>query len=58
MEIVAELGLPVIVKPAREGSTIGITKVSIVDHGEVAAAYELAARHDELAPDYTKFKRD
>ena len=48
MEIVAELGLPVIVKPAREGSTIGITKVSIVDHGEVAAAYELAARHDEL----------
>ena len=27
MRVVAELGLPLIVKPAREGSTIGITKV-------------------------------
>ena len=48
MQIVAELGLPLIVKPAREGSTIGITKIASVDHGELAAAYELAARHDEL----------
>ena len=48
MQIVAELGLPLIVKPAREGSTIGITKVTTVDGGEVAAAYEVAARHDDL----------
>ena len=31
MRIVAELGLPLIVKPAREGSTIGMTKVATVD---------------------------
>jgi D-alanine-D-alanine ligase len=48
MRIVAELGLPLIVKPAREGSTIGITKVASVDNNELASAYELAARHDEL----------
>ncbi len=48
MRIVAELGLPLIVKPAREGSTIGITKVSGVDHGELALAYAGAARHDDL----------
>ena len=33
-----ELGLPLIVKPAREGSTIGITKVSAVDHDELRVA--------------------
>ena len=48
MRIVAELGLPLIVKPAREGSTIGITKVTGVDHGELALAYAEAARHDDL----------
>ena len=48
MRIVAELGLPLIVKPAREGSTIGITKVTGVDHGELAAAYTEAAHHDDL----------
>ena len=36
MRVVAELGLPLIVKPAREGSTIGITKVTKVDHDELA----------------------
>jgi D-alanine-D-alanine ligase len=46
--IVAELGLPLIVKPAREGSTIGITKVTTVDHDELWHAYEVAARHDKL----------
>jgi D-alanine-D-alanine ligase len=46
--VVAELGLPLIVKPAREGSTIGITRVDGVDHGELAAAYEVAAGHDAL----------
>ena len=48
MRIVAELGLPLIVKPAREGSTIGITKVKSVDSDELALAYEEAARHDDL----------
>ena len=46
--VVAELGLPLIVKPAREGSTIGITKVAGVDHGELALAYAEAAKHDDL----------
>ena len=40
----AELGAPMIVKPAREGSTIGLTKVTSVD--QCAAAYQLAAQHD------------
>jgi D-alanine-D-alanine ligase len=43
-----ELGLPLIVKPAREGSTIGITKVAKVDHDELALAYAEAAKHDSL----------
>jgi D-alanine-D-alanine ligase len=43
MRVVAELGLPLIVKPAREGSTIGITKVAKVDHDELALAYAEAA---------------
>jgi D-alanine-D-alanine ligase len=46
--IVAELGLPLIVKPAREGSTIGITRVAGVDHDELAIAYREAAKHDDL----------
>jgi len=48
MRTVAELGLPLIVKPAREGSTIGITKVTAVDHGELAQAHAVAAQHDDL----------
>lgn len=40
------LGLPLIVKPAREGSTIGLTKV--LRKEDVAAAYRLAAQHDAL----------
>jgi len=48
MRVVAELGLPLIVKPAREGSTIGITKVAKVDHDELAMAYADAAKHDPL----------
>jgi D-alanine-D-alanine ligase len=40
----AELGAPMIVKPAREGSTIGLTKVTSLD--QCAAAYQLAAQHD------------
>lgn len=46
-EAVAQsLGLPLIVKPAREGSTIGLTKVLCKE--DVAAAYRLAAQHDAL----------
>ena len=40
----AALGAPMIVKPAREGSTIGLTKVT--DPGQCAQAYKLAARYD------------
>jgi D-alanine-D-alanine ligase len=40
----AELGAPMIVKPAREGSSIGFTKVLTVDQCD--AAYALAAQHD------------
>ncbi|MDR2839183.1 MAG: D-alanine--D-alanine ligase [Azonexus sp.] len=40
------LGLPLFVKPAREGSSIGISKVKAP--GELAAAYVEAARHDPL----------
>jgi D-alanine-D-alanine ligase len=46
MRLVAELGLPLIVKPSREGSTIGITKVTQVDHDELALAFAEAVRHD------------
>ena len=46
--VVAELGLPLIVKPAREGSTIGLSKVESVDHQELAIAYGEAAKHDDL----------
>jgi D-alanine-D-alanine ligase len=48
MEVVAALGLPLIVKPAREGSTIGITKVTGVDHYELRLAFDAAAAHDPL----------
>lgn len=40
------LGLPLIVKPAREGSTIGLTKVSSAK--AVAGAYREAAKHDSM----------
>jgi len=40
----AELGSPMIVKPVREGSTLGLTKV--VSAGQCDAAWQLAARHD------------
>ena len=40
----AALGSPMIVKPDREGSTIGLTKVTSV--AQCAEAYALAARHD------------
>ncbi|HBZ06940.1 D-alanine--D-alanine ligase [Massilia haematophila] len=45
-KIVAELGLPLIVKPPLEGSTIGITKVERAEEFEAAVA--LAAGFDEV----------
>lgn len=45
-DVEEELGLPLFVKPAREGSSIGITKVSTP--GALKAAYQEAARHDPL----------
>ena len=44
--VVAEIGLPLIVKPAREGSSIGVTKVNAAS--EMAAAFEVAYRLDPL----------
>ncbi len=41
-----DLGLPLIIKPAHEGSSIGITKVASVE--KIEAAYELAVQHDQL----------
>lgn len=45
-EIAETLGLPLIVKPAREGSTIGLSKVHCSQ--DLAKAYQLAAQHDAL----------
>ncbi len=47
MQLVAELGDQLIVKPAREGSTIGITKVIGHDRNELALAFEAAVRYDD-----------
>jgi D-alanine-D-alanine ligase len=41
-EVARDLGLPLIVKPAREGSTLGLTKVT--NSSQLPAAYYLAAR--------------
>ena len=41
-----ELGLPLIIKPPHEGSTIGITKV--VGYSDMQEAYALAAQFDEV----------
>ena len=58
--VARELGLPLIVKPANEGSTLGLTKVTAV--AQLPAAYELAAtKYHDLAlaeqfidgPEYT-----
>jgi len=44
--VAARLGLPIFVKPANEGSSIGITKVKRAE--DLAAAYQTAARYDRL----------
>jgi D-alanine-D-alanine ligase len=43
--VAATLGLPLIVKPAHEGSTLGLTKVTVAD--QLPAAYALAAKFDK-----------
>ncbi|MCH8958371.1 MAG: D-alanine--D-alanine ligase, partial [Proteobacteria bacterium] len=40
-----ELGLPLAIKPACEGSSLGMAKVT--DAADLEAAYELACRHDD-----------
>ncbi|MHB1186176.1 D-alanine--D-alanine ligase [Thiobacillus sp.] len=45
-EVERKLGLPIFVKPAREGSSIGMSKVT--EPGTLPAAYALAAEHDAL----------
>lgn len=44
--IEADLGLPLFVKPANEGSSIGISKV--IQPGEIKSAFELAAKSDHM----------
>ena len=59
-EVARELGLPLIVKPANEGSTLGLTKVT--NAARLPAAFELAAKqYNDIAlaeqfidgPEYT-----
>ncbi len=45
-EVVDALGLPLIVKPSLEGSSIGMSKVD--NRSSLAAAYDLAARYGEV----------
>jgi D-alanine-D-alanine ligase len=45
-KVAEHLGMPVIVKPAREGSTIGLTTVRAT--ADFQPAYELAAKYDDL----------
>jgi D-alanine-D-alanine ligase len=44
--VVKALGLPIIVKPVHEGSTIGLTKVRTAK--ALPAAYALAVKHDRM----------
>ena len=44
--VVKKLGLPLMVKPANEGSSIGMSKVNKVE--ELQAAYKCAAEYDSL----------
>jgi D-alanine-D-alanine ligase len=45
-DLANRLGLPLMVKPAREGSSIGMSKVLTAE--KIAAAYELAAQYDDV----------
>ncbi|MEO5573530.1 MAG: D-alanine--D-alanine ligase [Gammaproteobacteria bacterium] len=58
-KVVEKLGLPLMVKPAHEGSSIGISKVT--EAAQMAAAWQAAAAHDSCVivercvegPEYT-----
>lgn len=45
-KVVSKLGLPLFVKPANEGSSVGISKVKVT--GELQAAYQEAVKYDSL----------
>jgi D-alanine-D-alanine ligase len=45
-KVVSKLGLPLFVKPANEGSSIGISKVKVAS--ELQAAYQEAVKYDSL----------
>ena len=45
-EVVEKLGLPVMVKPAQEGSSIGMSKVT--EASQLRPAYEEAAKYDDV----------
>lgn len=45
-QVVRTLGLPLIVKPVHEGSTIGLTRVTAA--AQLPEAYALAAKHDAM----------
>lgn len=45
-DLARKLGLPLMMKPAREGSSIGMSKVTSVE--KIAPAYELATRYDDV----------
>jgi D-alanine-D-alanine ligase len=45
-KVAQEVGLPLIVKPGREGSTIGLSKVEEIN--DLPAACRLAAQHDDM----------
>ena len=44
-DVATKLGFPIFVKPAREGSSLGVTKVRSV--AELANAYQAAAKYDD-----------
>jgi D-alanine-D-alanine ligase len=44
--VIGKLGLPLIIKPAHEGSTLGLTKV--LQTNELPQAYRRAAKYDQL----------
>jgi D-alanine-D-alanine ligase len=46
VDVVARVGLPLMVKPAREGSSIGMSKVTSVE--KLQPAYELAMQYDSV----------
>jgi D-alanine-D-alanine ligase len=45
-DVAARLGLPLMVKPSQEGSSIGMSKVATV--GDLVKAFELAGRYDDV----------